>query len=74
MLNLTHKLGNDMSFEDTNKFGITRVIDVCTKSNGKIAMSVYNKQMNSDGEFNSMPIYLDEIKEIMKLLESEHEE
>ena len=73
-MKLISKVGDDLHFEDVNKFGIIRAIDVCKKSNGKIALHCYNKQMNSDGEFNSIPIYLDEIKEIMELLELEHEE
>ena len=57
-----------MSFEDKNKFGTTRVIDVCQKSDGRMALQSYDKKMNNNGEFNSMPIYLDEIKEIMEML------
>ena len=71
MLNLIYKCDNDMSFEETNKFGITRVIDVCQKSDGRMALQSYDKKMNSDGEFNSMPIYFDEIKEIMEMIKHE---
>ncbi len=70
-MKLISKIGDDLHFEDVNKFGIIRAIDVCKKNNGKIALHCYNKQMNSDGEFNSMPIDLDEIKEIMEILNKE---
>ena len=71
MLNKIYQINNDITYEDTNDHGITRVIDVCEKSDGRFAIRSYEKQMNSDGDFNAMPIYIDEIKEIMEMIKYE---
>ena len=65
MLNKIYQQNKDISYEDTNEYGMTRVIDVCQKSDGRFAIRSYDKNMNSDGDFNAMAIYIDEIKEIL---------
>ena len=61
-MNKVYEFNKDRSYEDYDeKTGITRVIDVCEKSDGKITLRCYDKEMNSNGEFNAMAITLDEI-------------
>ena len=62
-----YKYNNDRTYEDFDaKNNITRVIDVCEKSSGKIVFRCYNKQMNTDGEFDAMAISIYEIIDILK--------
>lgn len=60
------ELGDDVSYQGIDpRTGFTKIIDVCKKSDGQMVLRCYNKNMNSDGEFDTMGIYFDEIIQIL---------
>ena len=67
MLTKIYELEDDVSYQELDKkTGLTRVVDVCKKSDGRMALRCYNKQMNSDGEFDAMGLYFDDIFKILR--------